>query len=208
MMVNDIKDLEVKFASMVIGYRVYHLSQINNILGGTIHIAYWMLKENVDYDLAEALREQLILNLELIKKDKRQKFKFGQLIIGLFFYFQNFFLIIGDIQWSVDTSAMLLIKNNIKMLGNDFTKTIWGYFKDFQKKMHVRERIPEHVVKRYEDSIYFMIDTDTCQMEVVDPRNSWVMSMGYEVGEDMLTVYVDHFLSKPVDPNVLRFGTF
>lgn len=116
MIINEIDDPEVQYETMVIRYMVYHSSITNNILGAAIHTTYWMLKENDDYDLAEALRTQLILNLESIKKDKRQKFKSGQLIIGLFFYFQNSFPSIGDIQWSEDTPTMLQIKNNIKMI--------------------------------------------------------------------------------------------
>lgn len=208
MTINEIEDPGVKYSSMVIGYRVYHSSRTNGILGAAIHTAYQMVKENADYDLAEALITHLILNLESIKKDKRQKFKFGQLIIGLFFYFQNSFPSIGDIQWSMDTPAMLQIKNSIKLIGNEFTKVIWRYFKDFQKRMHERERIPEQVVKRYEDTICFMVDTDTCQMEAADPRTSWVMPMGYEVEADLLIAYADHLLEQPVDSNATRFGTF
>ncbi|XP_059064624.1 uncharacterized protein LOC131856734 [Cryptomeria japonica] len=58
-----------------------------------------MVKENIDYDLAKSLRSQLMENLEAVKKEKKMRFKFGQLIIGLFFYFQNFFPSIGDVQW-------------------------------------------------------------------------------------------------------------
>lgn len=97
MTINEIDDSTVKFASMIIGFQVYHSSRMNNIHVATIHIAYWMIKENVDYDLSEALRSQLVLNLEFIQKDKRLKFKFGQLIVGLFFYFQNFFPYISDV---------------------------------------------------------------------------------------------------------------
>lgn len=172
MTMNDIDDLAMKFASMVIDYKVYYSRRINRIPRVAIHTTYRMLKENIDYDLAEALRTQLVLNLETIKKDKRQKFKFCQLIIGLFFYFQNFFPGIGDIQWYDDTPIILEIKNNIKILGNDFTRTTQGYFKDFQKRMHDKERISVHVAKRYEDSICFMVDNDTCQMEAADPRTS------------------------------------
>ncbi|XP_059073725.1 uncharacterized protein LOC131874392 [Cryptomeria japonica] len=130
MVVKDIEYPEVKFASMVIGYRVYHLSQMNSIPEAAIHTTYQMLKENVDYDLAKASRAQLMLNIESINKDK------------------------------------------------------------------------------YEDSICFMVDKDTCQMEVAVTRTSWVMSMGYEIEANILNIYVGHLLSKSVDPNVPRFGTF
>lgn len=77
MMINEIEDPEVKHASMVIGYRVYHSSRTNSAPVAAIHTTYQTIKDNVDYDLSEALRTQLISNLESIKKYKRQKFKFG-----------------------------------------------------------------------------------------------------------------------------------
>lgn len=62
-----------------------------------------------------------MLNLQSIKKDNNQKFNFGQLLIGLFFYFQNFLPGIGDIEWSKDLPVTALIKNNIKAVKNTFS---------------------------------------------------------------------------------------
>lgn len=89
MIVNNINDPIVKFASMVIGYKIYYSSRMNSIPATTIHTTYWMVKENVDYDLAEVLRSQLMANLEFVEKDKKLRFKFSYLILGLFFYFQK-----------------------------------------------------------------------------------------------------------------------
>lgn len=114
MTVNDINDPAVKFASMVIGYIIFYSNRMNSI-PTTIHTAYQMIKENVDYDLTKALRSQLMANLEPVKKDKRLRFKFGQLILVLFFYFQNIFPGIGDVQWITGTPALLQMKNNIRM---------------------------------------------------------------------------------------------
>jgi len=89
MTINDIIELNVKFASMVIGYKIYHLRRENFISGTTIYVAYKMLKENVDYDLCELLQNQLIENLKKIKRDKKNTFKYGTLILCLFFYYMN-----------------------------------------------------------------------------------------------------------------------
>lgn len=141
MIVNKINDPTLKYASMVIGYWIYYSSRMNNVPTTAIHTAYRMIKEDVDYDLSKDLRSQLMLNSEAIKKDKRLRFKFGQLILGLFFYYQNLFLDISDIHWIEGTPALVKMKNNIRMIGNDFDKIAWAYFKDFQKKMHPREKI-------------------------------------------------------------------
>lgn len=85
--VNKIADPGVIFATMVIGYQIFHSSKMNNVPSVVVHVAYKMMIENEDYDLCEAMRSQLMLNLESIKKDNRQKFKYGHLLIDLFFYF-------------------------------------------------------------------------------------------------------------------------
>lgn len=139
MSVNNINDPVVKYASMVIGYRIYYSSRLNSIATASIHIAYQMVKENVDYDLAEALRSQLMVNLEAIKKDKKLRFKFGQLILSLFFYCQNYFPSIGDMQWISGTPALLQMKNSIIMIKDKYDNISWGYFKEFQNKIHARE---------------------------------------------------------------------
>lgn len=53
-----------------------------------------------------------------------------------------------------------------------------------------------------------MFDTDTCLMEVVIPRTTWVMPMGYEVDKDLLVAYVDHLLAQSVDTTTETFGTY
>lgn len=47
---------------------------------------------------------------------------------------------------------------------------LWGYFKNFQSEMHDRERIPKAIVEKYQDTIFFMVDTDQYLMEVIKPR--------------------------------------
>lgn len=61
--INRIKDPAVKLATMVIGYRIFYSSRLNSVLSATVHTTYKMIVENVDYDLCEAIRSQLILNL-------------------------------------------------------------------------------------------------------------------------------------------------
>lgn len=53
-----------------------------------------------------------------------------------------------------------------------------------------------------------MVDTDQCLMEVVEHRTSWIMPMGYEVEEEIIELYAQHLLSKPVDTFGERFETY
>lgn len=46
MTISDIIEHYVRFASMVMGYKIYHSSQDNSVSGMTIYAAYQMLKED------------------------------------------------------------------------------------------------------------------------------------------------------------------
>ena len=40
-------------------------------------------------------------------------------------------------------------------------------------------RIPESIVEKYKDNIFFMVETDSTCMEVVEPRTKWIHPLGY-----------------------------
>lgn len=53
-----------------------------------------------------------------------------------------------------------------------------------------------------------MVETDVYLMELVEPRTSWIMTMGYEVDELILDAYAQDILKRPIDPNEERLCTF
>lgn len=55
MTTNDIVELDVKFSSMLVGYKVYQSIDENLVSSTTIYVAYQMIKENKEYDLCELL---------------------------------------------------------------------------------------------------------------------------------------------------------
>lgn len=67
MTINDILEYDVKFSSMVIGYKTYHSSQENSVSGTIIYASYEMIKENKGYDLCEFLQSEMKKNLTKIK---------------------------------------------------------------------------------------------------------------------------------------------
>lgn len=149
-------------------------------------------------------------NLIAIKKDEKNTFKFGTLILCLFFYFMNEISGIGHVQWSSDKMVTIQIRDFLYNIGDSKAKKValWGYFKNFQGMMQVRERIPKSVVEKYQDTICFMVEIDQCLMEVVETRTAQIMPMGYEVEEQILEMYSQHLLSKSVDTSEERFDTF
>lgn len=93
--VNDIKDNNVKFASIVIGYKVAHTNRLNSVSSLCIHSAHEMILNNAKIDICELLKDELLENLDKIKGDTRGTFKFGNLIVCLMPYFSKEILGIG-----------------------------------------------------------------------------------------------------------------
>lgn len=114
MIVNSIKNDLVKYACMVIGYQTLSASKINSISAAMVNVTYRMIKEDASFDLCTDMQRQLLLNLKSIKQDNALRFKFGQLLVGLFFYFQGYFLGVGEIQWSADQPVTEQIKESLQ----------------------------------------------------------------------------------------------
>lgn len=197
--INTIRDPAVKLAAMVIGYWVSYSSRLNSVPSATIHTTHRMIIDNANYDICEAIRDQLFQNLKSIKKDNTQKFKYGQLLVGLFFYFQNFLPSTGDIEWSKEQPINAQIKNNIKVVKNTFSAATNKYFNEFQKKMSMRVRLPKDVVKHFANNIIFTVTTDFCLMQAIEPREEEMEDMSYEVNLDLLVAYANTLLAQPKD---------
>lgn len=61
---NDITNANVKFVSMVLGYRVTHANRLNSVSSLCIHSAYEMIKNNAKIDVCEWIKDELIDNLK------------------------------------------------------------------------------------------------------------------------------------------------
>lgn len=83
MTINDILKHDVRFASMVVVYKVYQSSRENSVSGTTIYTTYQMLKDDMRYDLCTVVLNELMINLNKIKQDKKNTFKYGSLLICL-----------------------------------------------------------------------------------------------------------------------------
>lgn len=133
MTIKYIAEVDVKFASMVIGYKIYHSSRDNFVSGMTIYAAYEMVKQNAKYDLCELLRSQLMENLRKVKKAKKNTFKCGNLLLCLCFYFMDEVPGVGKVHWKNDEAVAVQIRNMFFGIGDRQVRntTLWGYFKNF-----------------------------------------------------------------------------
>lgn len=118
MTINDILEYDVKFASMVIGYRIYYSNRDNFVSKIAIYVVYEIIKENKKYDLCELLQSELIKNLKKIKENKKHPFKYETFILCLFFYFMNEVSGIGQVQWAYDRPVGVQIRDYLYSIGD------------------------------------------------------------------------------------------
>lgn len=203
MNIEPIEENDIKLMSMILGYRFQHTNRVNSVSAATILAVISLVRVNGEFNLCNILRAQLIDNIKAIKCDKTKIFRFGSLIIYMYFH------ILGKV------SDLYLDKSLPTMPQISFKATTESTLKDymtlelktFRAKMQMRYRIPESIVEKYKDSICFMVETDTTCMEAVEPRIKWIHPLGYEVEEPILEAYAQVLLSAPKDPNEPRWGT-
>lgn len=70
MTISDIVEHDVRFTSMVVGYKVYQSSMHNSVSSTTIFTAYQMLKEIKRCDLCSILLSELLSNLKKITRQE------------------------------------------------------------------------------------------------------------------------------------------
>lgn len=107
MIINEIIEYAIRFVSLVTGYKVYQSSRDNTVFGTTIYATYQIIKEDKLYDLCGVLQSELLNNLKKIKQDKKNVFKFGNLIIFLYFYSMNEVPGVGKVQWAYDRPVVV-----------------------------------------------------------------------------------------------------
>lgn len=205
--VNDITDANVKYVSMVFGYRVTHANRLNFVSSLCIHSAYEMVKKNAKIDIYEWLKDELLDNFKEIKGDKKGTFHFGNLLVCLMLYFTKEILDIGHKDFVYDIPIGRQIKEAIIGTGANTDDMVKAYLKKFQTKMKAREMIPQSIVDKYDKQICFVIKRDETWMEAVTPRTIWITKIGYEVDLSILEAYAKTLLDAPKEPSKEIFGS-
>lgn len=69
------------------------------------------------------------------------------------------------------------------------------FFAIFQKEMNGKERIPKSLVENYAKEITFLVSTDECIIEVVEPKVVWIDSFGYKIFNNEAEGYINSLQS-------------
>lgn len=97
---STITDTDIKFGSMIIGYKVTQSNRLNLVSSSCILAAYRMMRENIKLDLCDWMLEELLIKLGNIKGEKKGTFWYGNLLVCLMLYFLNDTPSFGRKQWA------------------------------------------------------------------------------------------------------------
>ena len=84
MKISCVINLELKFGIHIIMHKIYSSSHLNSVSYEAMDLAYKVVKNNLPFDLAELLLNQLNKNMETIWSSKNNPCKFGSLLTCLF----------------------------------------------------------------------------------------------------------------------------
>lgn len=158
--VNDVKYINVRFISMILGYKTTHSNRLNSISSLCIKSAYGMVNSNTNIDICEWLKNELINNLKKIKGDKKGTFRFGNLLVCLMLYITKEVRSIGRKEFGFDIPVGKQLLDILTSMGDDRENNIIEYFQAFKARMKIRERLSQSIVDKYQKKICFVIKKD------------------------------------------------
>ena len=103
MKVNTIQDEEVNVISKILGYKFNSSSRVDIVLARFIHTTY-VAVNGKEVNLCKIVHTQLLENIMKMKTTRRTIFRFGSLLMHIFFYAVRKFP--GISHWGTDECAM------------------------------------------------------------------------------------------------------
>lgn len=74
--------------------------------------------------------------------------------------------------------------------------------------MRQRLRIAPIIVERFKEDICVMVDIDFIYIQVVEPRETFLDPLGYELSDEVVVGYIDLLLKSEKGQSEYRFGTY
>ena len=74
--------------------------------------------------------------------------------------------------------------------------------------MRHRFKIAPAIVDRFKEDICVMVDTDFTYIQVVEPRETFLDPLGYELSDETTIGYIDLLLKLEKDQSKYRFGFY
>ena len=87
--------------------------RLNSVPCIVVDVGYKIVKKDHTYDLAKLQLQQIMENLGAIRRSKSAQYKFGSILICLFFYVQNEFPYFGKVSWKTNRSVVVQVNKYI-----------------------------------------------------------------------------------------------
>lgn len=204
--VNDVKDINVRFVSMILGYKATHANRLNSVSSLCIKSAYDLVNNNAKIDICEWLKDELIDNLKKIKGDKKGTFRFRNFLVCLMLYITKEVPGIGRKDFGFDIPVGKQLLDTLNNMRENIEKNINEHFQALKERMKTRIRLSQAIVDKYQKEICFVIKKYEIGMEVVVPRTIWVTEMGYETNDNIIETYAKSLLEASKEPSKKFFG--
>ena len=120
MTIDTIKDPLIDFSLRIISHKFYQYSKLNSVPCIAVDVSYKLVKKDHTYDLAELMVQQINENLGAIRKSKGAQYKFGAVLVCMFFYVMKEFPSIGKVNWDQDKTIIEQINGFIAQMGKNF----------------------------------------------------------------------------------------
>lgn len=78
----------------------------------------------------------------------------------------------------------------------------------FQNEMKQRFRITPTIMDRFKEDICILVDMDHTYIQAVEPRETFVDPLSYELNDDVVVFYIDLLLNLDGDKVEYIFGTY
>ena len=78
----------------------------------------------------------------------------------------------------------------------------------FQNEMRQRFRIALAIVDQFKEDICIMVNIDYTYIQAVEPQETFLDPLGYELNDDIVVGYIDLLLKLETDKAKYRFGTY
>ena len=77
----------------------------------------------------------------------------------------------------------------------------------FQNEMRQRFKIAPIILDRFKEDIFIMVDIDYTYIQAMEPWETFLDPLGYELNDDTTVSYIDLLLKSKKDKEEYRFGT-
>ena len=120
MTIDTITEPLLDFTVNVMSHKFYQSRRLNNVPCIALDVSYKLVKNDHTYDMEDLMLHQINENLGAIRRSKGAQYKFGSMLVCMFFYVMAEFTPFGKIKWDSNKTIVTKINEYIEQMGDNF----------------------------------------------------------------------------------------